>query len=263
MEKYRILGAMVGTIILINSAPVFAQAPVVNLNDQELAEKVANLERIVNSRTRSQQRVQEQITELQDELSQIRGQIEEQNFQIEKILQRQRELLLAFDVQSQTLQDQADGLSEQRPIAVTSTPVAQDTPAAISTVSPVGVEGEEAAYKAAVNLILQQRNTAAAVPALEAFAADYPNSRFKPNAHYWLGQIFYNEKGWEKAKLHFATLIEKYPESNKVPDVTMKLGIIEKNLGNVSQARSYLNQVIQSYPDTTFAKMSQEQLNLL
>lgn len=262
MEKYRILGAMVGTIILINSAPVFAQAPVVNLNDQELAEKVANLERIVNSRTRSQQRIQEQITELQDELSQIRGKIEEQNFQIEKILQRQRELLLAFDVQSQSLQDQADGLSEQRPIAVTSTPVTQDTPA-ISTVSPVGVEGEEAAYKAAVNLILQQRNTAAAVPALEAFAAEYPSSRFKPNAHYWLGQIFYNEKGWEKAKLHFATLIEKYPESNKVPDVTMKLGIIEKNLGNISQARLYLNQVIQSYPDTTFAKMSQEQLNLL
>ncbi|UTP72553.1 tol-pal system protein YbgF [Alteromonas sp. LMIT006] len=263
MEKYRSLGAMVGAIILINSAPVFAQAPVVNLNDQGLAEKVANLERVVNSRTRSQQRVQEQITELQDELSQIRGKIEEQNFQIEKILQRQRELLLAFDVQSQTLQEQADELTVQRPIAATSTPVVQDTPAAASTVSPVGVEGEEAAYKAAVNLILQQRNTAAAVPALEAFAVEYPNSRFKPNAHYWLGQIFYNEKSWEKAKLHFATLIEKYPESNKVPDVTMKLGIIEKNQGNVSQARAYLNQVIQSYPDTTFAKMSQEQLNLL
>ena len=43
----------------------------------------------------------------------------------------------------------------------------------------------------------------------------------------------------------------------------MKLGIIEKNQGNVSQARAYLNQVIQSYPETTFAKMSQEQLNLL
>ena len=263
MKKYRGLSAMVGALMLVNGFPVLAQAPVVDLNNQELVQKLANLERVVNSRTRSQQRVQEQINELQDELSQIRGKIEEQNFQIEKILQRQRELLLAFDGQAQALTKTADDMPVEEPATNSSVPVAQASSEPESIVSSVDEEGEEGAYRAAVSLILQQRDTAAAIPALEAFAEEYPNSRFKPNAHYWLGQIFYNEKGWQKAKLHFGTLIGMYPESNKVPDATMKLGIIEKNLGNLSQARSYLNQVIQSFPDTTFAKMSQEQLNLL
>lgn len=263
MIKYCGLGAMVGAVLLINSPPVLAQVPVIDLNNEELAQKVANLERVVNSRTRNQQRVQEQITELQDELSQIRGKIEEQNFQIEKILQRQRELLLAFDMQAQTLQEQVDDKTALDTDTASTISVPQTSTEPEPSVSPVETEGEEAAYKAAVSLILQQRNTAAAIPALETFTEKYPSSRFKPNAHYWLGQIFYNDKSWENAKLHFGTLIEMYSESNKVPDATMKLGIIERNLGNISQARSYLNQVIQMYPDTTFAKMSQEQLNLL
>ena len=99
MENKTLLSTMVGAGLLTMSSSLFAQATVVNLSDNDLATKVANLERVVQSRTRSQQRVQEQINDLQTELSGIRGKIEEQNFQIETILQRQRELLLAFDIQ--------------------------------------------------------------------------------------------------------------------------------------------------------------------
>ena len=62
MKKYRGLSAMVGALMLVNGFPVHAQAPVVDLNNQELVQKLANLERVVNSRTRSQQRVQEQLS---------------------------------------------------------------------------------------------------------------------------------------------------------------------------------------------------------
>ncbi len=96
---------MVGASLLLISSAQAAQAPVYNLADGNLVEKLESLERVVNSRTRNQQRVQEQINSMESEISEIRGRIEEQNFQIEKILQRQRELLLAFDIQSQQLQD--------------------------------------------------------------------------------------------------------------------------------------------------------------
>jgi tol-pal system protein YbgF len=259
---------MVGAIVILHSGSALAQAPVYNLNNDELASKVANLERVVNSRTRNQQRVQEQITELQTELSEIRGRIEEQNFQIEKILQRQRELLLAFDIQSQQLQEQADrdvgtNTSVNRPVSVAATAPVPATTTPVVTQQPVAQQGEEAAYQAAVNLILRDRNTQAAIPKLEDFAQTYPDSRFKPNAHYWLGQIFYNERQWPKAQEHFGYLINNYPDSNKAADATMKLGIIEKNLGNNAKARSYLNQVLEKYPGSTSEKMAREQLNLL
>ena len=248
------------------SATALAQAPVVDLSSVDLATKVANLERVVQSRTRTQQRAQEQINDLQMELSMIRGKIEEQNFQIGKILQRQRELLLAFDVQSQQLQQAATRLNNQdggvttvakQPVSTSSTPTAGST-------SDVGnIENETEAYRAAVDLILKQRDTKAAIPILEAFVQNYTESKFKPNAHYWLGQIFYNERRWPKAKEHFGILVANYSDSNKIADAMLKLGITEKNLGNTNSARRLLSTVTEKYADSTPAKLAQEQLNLL
>ena len=76
---------MVGASLLLISSAQAAQAPVYNLSNESVAEKLANLERVVNSRTRNQQRVQDQIDGMQSEISEIRGRIEEQNYQIEKI----------------------------------------------------------------------------------------------------------------------------------------------------------------------------------
>lgn len=66
---------MVGASLLLISGAQAAQAPVYNLSNESVAEKLANLERVVNSRTRNQQRVQDQIDGMQSEISEIRGQI--------------------------------------------------------------------------------------------------------------------------------------------------------------------------------------------
>lgn len=270
MENKTLLSTMVGAGLLTMSSSLFAQAPVVNLSDNDLATKVANLERVVQSRTRSQQRVQEQINDLQTELSGIRGKIEEQNFQIEKILQRQRELLLAFDIQSQQLQEAATksnndigAVSLVTGKTATVNPPAQQPNANVLADSSGVVQTEAQAYRAAVDLILKQRDTKAAVPKLEAFAAEFPDSKFKPNAHYWLGQIHYNNRTWTKAKEQFGILVSQYPDSNKIADATLKLGITEKNLGNTSAARDLLAKVVSAYANSTSAKLAQEQLNLL
>jgi len=270
MQKKTLLSAMVGASLLTMSGSLFAQAPVINLSDNELATKVANLERVVQSRTRSQQRFQEQINDLQTELSGIRGKIEEQNFQIEKILQRQRELLLAFDIQSQQLQEATSKSSNDIGADSLVSGQSANSSAAtqqinVSTLTPKSgsVQTEAEAYRAAVDLILKQRDTKAAIPKLEAFAAEFPDSTFKPNAHYWLGQIHYNNRTWPKAKEQFGILVSQYPDSNKTADATLKLGITEKNLGNTTAARNLFSKVVSVYANSTSAKLAQEQLNLL
>lgn len=272
---------IVGASLLLISSAQAAQAPVYNLADGNLVEKLESLERVVNSRTRNQQRVQEQINSMESEISEIRGRIEEQNFQIEKILQRQRELLLAFDIQSQQLQD----VSELSAANSTNSSLTTKSPSQSNSIKTTNTTSENAAviqpsasldasvatqsdndavdYKAAVDLILKQRDTAAAIPALENFVDDYPQSRFKPNAHYWLGQIFYNGQNWQAAKKHFGTLYTQYPTSNKVADATLKLGIIAKSLSDNKNAREYFEKVIANHADTTSAKLAQEQINLL
>lgn len=271
---------MVGASLLLLSDAQAAQAPVYNLSNESVAEKLADLERVVNSRTRTQQRVQDQIDGMQSEISEIRGRIEEQNYQIEKILQRQRELLLAFDIQSQQLQE-ASELSNAElakrslvtgrttdPNAVAATPVVTKPSNAAPVInrspsSSASSGNDEADYKAAVDLILKQRDTKAAIPALEQFVKTYPQSRFKSNAHYWLGQIFYNEQNWEQARSQFGTLYTQYPSSSKVPDATLKLGIIAKNLSDRAKAREYFESVVANHANSTSAKLAQEQINLL
>lgn len=272
---------IVGASLLLISSAQAAQAPVYNLADGNLVEKLESLERVVNSRTRNQQRVQEQINSMESEISEIRGRIEEQNFQIEKILQRQRELLLAFDIQSQQLQDVSElsaanstnsSLTTKSPSQSNSQKTTNTTSGNTAVIQPsasldasVATQSDNDAvdYKAAVDLILKQRDTAAAIPALEKFVDDYPQSRFKPNAHYWLGQIFYNVQNWQAAKKHFGTLYTQYPTSNKVADATLKLGIIAKSLSDNKNAREYFEKVIANHADTTSAKLAQEQINLL
>ncbi|MDG1254214.1 MAG: tol-pal system protein YbgF [Glaciecola sp.] len=269
--------AMVGASLLLISGAQAAQAPVYNLSNESVAEKLANLERIVNSRTRNQQRVQEQIDGMQSEISEIRGRIEEQNYQIEKILQRQRELLLAFDIQSQQLQDASElsndelakrslvtGRATNTNAASAGSPTTKTAVSAVISSTPSAATGnDEAAYKAAVDLILKQRDTKAAIPALEEFVTTYPQSKFTSNAHYWLGQIFYNEQNWEQARVQFDTLHTQYPSSSKVPDATLKLGIIAKNLSDRAKAREYFESVVANHANTTSAKLAQEQINLL
>jgi len=75
---------IVGASLLLISSAQAAQAPVYNLADGNLVEKLESLERVVNSRTRNQQRVQEQINSMESEISEIRGRIEEQNFQLKR-----------------------------------------------------------------------------------------------------------------------------------------------------------------------------------
>ena len=268
---------MVGASLLLVSGAQAAQAPVYNLSNESVAEKLANLERVVNSRTRNQQRVQDQIDGMQSEISEIRGRIEEQNYQIEKILQRQRELLLAFDIQSQQLQEASelsnDELAKRSLVtgrATNTNAVAAGLPASnkavstvISSTPSVATGNDEAAYKAAVDLILKQRDTKAAIPALEEFVTTYPQSKFTSNAHYWLWQIFYNEQNWEQARVQFDTLYTQYPNSSKVPDATLKLGIIAKNLSDRVKAREYFESVVANHANTTSAKLAQEQINLL
>ncbi len=124
-------------------------------------------------------------------------------------------------------------------------------------------ENDAVDYKAAVDLILKQRDTQAAIPALEQFVQNYPQSSFRPNAHYWLGQIFYNERKWQKASTHFKMLYSQFSTSNKVSDATLKLGIIAKNLGDNVKAREYFTVVIENHANTTSAKLAQEQINML
>lgn len=245
------------------STVAVAQAPVSDLNQAQsivqdntpnavysLEERVAVLERIVKSRNVMQQQLQSQIDTMQGEVDELRGAVELHTNQLEKVLQRQRELYLEIDKRVESLKSSG--------IQTTPQTVANNNGA--SSANKASGLGEAEAYDNAVNLILKTREYDKAIPAFESFLAAYPTSDFADNAHYWLGQLLFNKQQWSDAERSFTKVIEQFSESTKRADAMLKLGIIKQNTGAKAAAQGWFERVISEYPNSSAAKLASSRL---
>jgi tol-pal system protein YbgF len=91
----------------------------------------------------------------------------------------------------------------------------------------------------------------------------YPNSENADNAQFWLGEIYYREKWYEKAILEYQKVIEKYPQGNKVPSSLLKQGFAFLNIGDKANARLILRELVKKYPDTNEGKIAGQKLEEL
>lgn len=248
----------------------FAQAPVVDaqgtippsntniaqtvtnstqLTSFDLEQKLNTIERIVDSRTESQQQMQMRLDEMRNDIDEMRGSIELHNHQLEKLLERQRELFLELDRRFESMQQSSNDLSAN---------IANTTGSATAASSNSG--DEQLSYQNAVNLILKDKDYEKAVPAFQAFLSQYPNSDLAANAHYWLGQLLYNQQNYVEAKAQFETVANTFSNSPKRGDSLLKLGLIEKSAGNLSAANEFFEKVVNEYPNSTPARLATQQL---
>ena len=70
-----------------------------------------------------------------------------------------------------------------------------------------------------------------------------------PNIQYWLGEVYYAQKNFEKAIIAFGEGLEKYPESIKGPDNLLKLGLSFSNLKKKDEACNILFELELKYKD--------------
>jgi tol-pal system protein YbgF len=120
-------------------------------------------------------------------------------------------------------------------------------------------EGEEAAYRAAYELV-REREFDEAVEAFTAFLADFPFGRYAPNAHYWLGELYLvlDPPDPELARQNFKLLLDQYPADPKVPDTLYKLGRVQFIKGNRQRSKEYLDEVIREYPSHAAAQLARQ-----
>ena len=109
--------------------------------------------------------------------------------------------------------------------------------------------------------MLKDKNFSKAIPAFEGFVQKYPQSGYVPNAHYWLGQLLYNQGDKDNAKANFLIVAQKYKESPKRADALLKLGMITLSEGDKEKANKFFQLVLKQYPDTPSAQLAQKALN--
>jgi tol-pal system protein YbgF len=233
---------------LYGAAVIAAPAPVTDVTSGSSDQRITELERKFSTRTEAQHRQQEQLDAMQNEVNELRGAIEMQNYQLEKILERQRELYLEIDKRIEAVNTQ--------PSSIPATAI--NTVATPDDVTLSSNENE--AYDTAVNLILKDRLYDQAIPEFQTFLQNFPKSSYVPNAHYWLGQLLFNKQDWAGAGEQFKSLINGYPDSSKIADATLKLGITEMERSNAARAKQLWEQVVAEFPDSSSAKLAENRL---
>ncbi|MDP2645621.1 MAG: tol-pal system protein YbgF [Desulfobacterales bacterium] len=88
----------------------------------------------------------------------------------------------------------------------------------------------------------------------------FPKADSSDNAQFWIGEIYYRGKWYEKAILEYQKVIEQFPKANKVPASLLKQGFAFFNLGDKSNARLILNELINKHPRSREAKIANQKL---
>ncbi len=228
-----------------------ADSSLADLSDKQ---RIQRLERMMSSDVLREQT--QTIQSLREEISSLREQTEQQEYELESMKQRQRNLYLDMDRRINNVE------AGSRNTVKYTAPVPPPNSSTAKTAVPVVVAGDtdgQAAYSKAFAL-LKEGQYEPSITAFEAFKTNYPNSKYADNAQYWLGEANYVSRDYKRALTEFQQLVAQYPESSKNPGARLKIGYVYFELKNWSAAREALQQVITLYPDTTVAKKANERL---
>ncbi|TBU91647.1 tol-pal system protein YbgF [Stutzerimonas kirkiae] len=198
-----------------------------------------------------------QLQQMQQEIAQLRGLLEEQQNQIQRMQQEGLERYQDLDRRLSGGAAAAPSSDQNSSSGAQGTATSATQSASAAAGDP---EKEKLFYDAAFDLI-KAKDFDKASQAFAAFLRRYPNSQYAGNAQYWLGEVTLANGDLQGAAQAFAKVSETYPQHGKVPDALYKLADVEMRLGNREKAQGIFRQVIAQYPNSSAAQLSQRQLN--
>ena len=222
-----------------------------------------------------------QVQQLQGDLRELRGALEDNHHTIEDLKRRQREYYLDLD---RRLID-----VERRPLVVAAEPDVIQPEVGTETISssvggdaavvpplanaapgekpPLAGDGspadlkilEQQGYQQAFDLLKAAKYDQAVV-AFEQFLQLYPEGSYADNARYWIGESYYVTRNFAKALLQFNQLIENHPQSGKRAGTQLKIGYIYYEQGKWAESNQLLSAVIEENLSPTAVRLAQNRI---
>lgn len=232
-----------GATLLTASAVSNAAAPVVDARD---------ISAVQQQQTSQQNQIMAelvlQVNQLQQEVRQLRGQVEEQDYRINQLTKQQRELYLDLDRRLQGGATLSTSETEQ-----------------LGT-SDKGSSGSnnqaQQAYNQAFNLFNEQKYPQAK-SAFKSFVSDYPKDPLASNAHYLLGQLHFSDKQYAEAESQFKAVYGNFPDTSIKDKAMLKLAQVQELKGDKAAAKATYKQVSELFPNTTAGRLAKAKLDTL
>lgn len=252
--------AISGSVLVAGCATRSADDPL-NQKVTAMQKQVAQMQKVLAGQgvldiASNQQQLQQQVAELQ-------GQLQDLQHQMQQSQTREQNVDQSFDQRLAALEQGASavGASAARNASTTgnSTQAAMPAPTGAGT-SNGGSQSDYQAYQAAFDQ-LKNGNNAAAVTAFKSFIKQHPNSRYVPNAVYWMGSAYYVDGKYKEAIENFQQVIANYPQSAKASDAYLKKANSQIGLKDYTGARATLKELVKRYPGSTAADVANKLMN--
>ena len=235
-------------------------------------ERLERVERLVGSDMLMLQ--SQRIEALQEEITMLREQLDQQGYELSTLKQRQRSLYLDMDRRLHAVETTSS--SSGKASAMLSSGVAEismpgnglasvsgnsglNANVAVVAATPGADANGKLKYDRAIGLLKDGRYKQSIV-AFEGFLKKFSRSQYADNAQYWLGEANYANRDYKQALSEFQRLIANYPDSSKVSGARLKIAYVYYALQNWSAAQESLQQIIKLYPDSSVAKSASERL---
>ncbi len=223
------------------------------------------------------------ITELEGEIRNLTGQLEELRFLVEQTKTRVDKLVEDIDFRltsiernmaAQTGQGATSGSlprAAPRPKGVAVVTTQGASPKSLGQVAPSDLAGaapartSDAPADAALpegslkeqydfaHSLLRQGKYDEAERAFVQFVASYPDDPLAGNAQYWLGESYYARKDYQRAASAFLAGYQKFHDNPKAADNLLKLSMTLAAMGQKEEACAALGQLSEEYPDASTA----------
>lgn len=242
-----------------------------------LQDRLAKLEKIVaeqSSNRFNSADIVVQNQELQQQMAELRGIIEEQNHQIQALKDKQKLLYVDIDSRLAELElapstntTNTQGQSQEDLQTSDTTPLTVEVDEnynnSTATTDTVATEPKLSTYQEDYDIAfahLRAGRFLESARAFEGFIQRHSENELTANAYYWLGESYYVKRQYPQALAAFQALIDKFPQSKKSADASLKIGYCYYEMDDLMQAEKHLNKVVNSYPNSSIARLAQNRL---
>jgi tol-pal system protein YbgF len=199
-----------------------------------------------------QQRVMDSLTSSRKAVSQLRGDLASDLYNIQQQLVQLQELTGQSQQRLSELRTQLEARGEQ---------IQSNAPGDSSTPSPSSAASADQMYEASLAQ-LRRGSTSTARQGLREMLRTYPTSNRAGDALYFIGQSFAAENP-DSAAGYYEQVVQKHPTSSRAASALYNLGLIAERRKEIKKAREAYQRVVQKYPQSDEAALARDRLKAL
>ncbi len=236
------------SLLLVAAIAATTAFPVLSQSNLSLEQRIQRLEQQAETRQQLQADMSLQLIELQKEVKELRGIVEEQAYQLNQIKERQRDLYRDIENRLSAIPKSGVQANTQSSQTSTGTSNSQVTSSNVATSVKKAVGGDDGRveFENAFKLV-RNKQYSQAIDGFKAFLQKYPSGAYSDNARFWIGQVYFAQSNFEKAEEQFSLMRTEFPDSTKMSAAMLKLADIKVKQGKWDEAKALYNEVVSKY----------------